>query len=240
MSPFISCSELPQLLKYYAAVVLFLRSQFLFVPSSGGAIYSFTGTSFDGHSVSATAEFLLNASADTIIVKLTNTTALTRDAGELFTGLDFTLGGLTPTMTSDTGIQRTVAGSGAFTDSATAQNLSWSLVSLGAGTFQLNFNPNARDAIIGPPSGGNYSTANGSIKGNPGHNPFAAEMAVFSLSVPSLLDSTPVAVTKYRFGTDLQPAVRTIGQEPGPVPEPWSCMIWLFGIALVIGRRCDR
>jgi hypothetical protein len=96
---------------HHPTVVFFFCLQVLFVSRAGGAIYSFIGTSFDGHSVSATAEFMLNAAADTITVKLTNTTSLTRDAGELFTGLDFTLGGLTPTMTSDTGIQRTVSGS---------------------------------------------------------------------------------------------------------------------------------
>jgi hypothetical protein len=67
----------------------------------------------------------------------------------------------------------------AFTDTGSAQNLSWSLVSLGSGSFQLNFNPND-DAIIGPPSGGNDSGALSSVKGNNGHNPFCAFAALES------------------------------------------------------------
>ena len=161
------------------AAAIFFSACFLYTPLASAVVISFIGQSSDTHPVSGTAEFPLNDAADTVTVKLTNTTTTTLDAGELFTGLDFGLGGLTPTLTSDTGIQRTVIGSGAFSDTGSAQNLSWSRVSLGGGSYQLNFNPNAEDAILGPPTAGSYSGANGSIKGNAGHNPFAAEMAVF-------------------------------------------------------------
>jgi hypothetical protein len=179
--------------------------------------------------VSGSAEFTLNAGADTVTVKLTNTTTTTLDAGELFTGLDFMLGGLTPTLTSDTGIQRTVDGGGAFTDTGAAQNLSWSLASLGGGTYQVNFNPDAKDGIIGPPTAGSYSGANGSIKGNAGHNPFAAEMATFVLSVPDLEADTPVSVKTFRYGTTLDPAI---------VPEPATAVLLMGAWAcLAAGRR---
>jgi len=187
-------------------------------------IFQFSGFSSDGHPVSGSADFTLNAGADTVTVKLTNTTTTTLDAGELFTGLDFSLGGLTPTMTSDTGIQRTVAANGTFSDTGAAQDLSWSLVSLGGGSYQLNFNPDAKDAIIGPPAMGSYSLADDSIKGNAGHTPFAAEMAVFQLNVPGLEADTPVEVNTWRFGTRLDPA------DPG-VPEPLSSILLLIGIA---------
>jgi hypothetical protein len=194
---------------------------------SSAAIINFSGFSSDGHPVSGSAEFTLNAGADTISVKLTNTTTTTLDAGELFTGLDFSLGGLTPAMTSDTGIQRTVAANGTFSDTGTAQNLSWSLVSLGGGSYQLNFTPNAKDAIIGPPTMGSYSLADGSIKDNAGHTPFAAEMALFELSVPGLEADTPVQVTTWRFGTRLDPAI----------PEPLSGHLLLMGIAAMACAR---
>ena len=204
----------------------------LCAPLASAALFSFAGTSVDTHPVSGSADFTLNAGADTVTVKLTNTTASTLDAGELFTGLDFMLGGLTPTMTSDMGIQRTVDGGGAFSDTGSAQNLSWSLVSLGGGTFQLNFNPDAKDAIIGPPTAGSYGGASGSIKGNAGHTPFAAEMAEFVLSVPNLEANTPVVAKVFRYGTGLDPADGTI------IPEPAT---WLLltgaGMALAAQRR---
>jgi MYXO-CTERM domain-containing protein len=195
------------------------------------ASYFFSGLGSDGHPISGQANFTLNAGADTILVKLTNSTATTLDAGELFTGLDFNLGGLTPTMTSDTGIQRTVDGAGALTDTGSAQNLSWSLATLGGGSFQLNFTPGADDGIIGPPTAGSYGGANGSIKGNAGHNPFAAQMAEFVLSVPNLEANTPVSVSVFRFGTTLDPANVTI------TPEPSAAALAIIGLSLAGLRR---
>ena len=202
---------------------------------------TFVGLSVDGHPVSATADF--TAVGDNVTVKLTNTTATTLDAGELFTGLEFTISGLTPTMTSDTGIQRTVANDGTFVDTGLPQNLSWSLVSPSSGTWQLNFNPNAEDSIIGPPTAGSYSGANGSIKGNAGHNPFAAEMAVFELNVPglSLIPLPSVDVTAFLFGTGLDPGVGRIVPGGGleTVPEPAAAVL-LMGAGLALAAGCWR
>jgi hypothetical protein len=215
---------------------------YLLASLSFGAPILFSGLSVDGHPVSGSAEFTLNAGADTVTVKLTNTTTLTNDAGELFTGLDFTLGGLTPSMntaTGDTGIQRSVDSAGGFTDTGSPQNLGWALVSLGSGDYQLKFNgSNAKGSIIGPPSGGNYSAATNSIKNNNGHNPFAAEMASFTLSVPNLEANTPVVAKVFRYGTGLDPATGTIVPPGGGgIPEPASLVLLLMGAAGALGRR---
>jgi PEP-CTERM motif len=203
--------------------------------SASATTLSFSGTSSDGHPVSGTADFTLGAGTATI--KLTNTTTTTLDAGELFTGLDFSLAGLTPSLTSKTGIERTVTGSGSFSDTGSAQNLTWSLVSLGSGSFQLNFNPNADDAILGPPSGGNYAGANGSIKGNAGHNPFAAEVGTFVLSVPGLTSGSSVSVKNFRYGTTLDPATGTTTGGGPDVPEPSTLVLMVLGLALTAIRR---
>ena len=58
---------------------------------------------------------------------------------------------------------------------------------------QLNFHPDAKDAILGPPAGPDYNGSNPSVRGNPGHNPFAVLSANFVLSVPGLEATTPVA-----------------------------------------------
>lgn len=195
--------------------------------SLASAAFLFNGNSADGHPVSGSAEFAVNPGADTITVTLTNTTAITHDAGELFTGVDFSLGGLAPSLVSDMAIQRTVTGDGSFVDTLTAHDLSWSLVSLGSNNFQLNFNPNAKDSIIGPPTAGSYGGTNGSIKGNPGHNPFAAEVAVFVLKVPNLETSTPVSVAAFRFGTAHSPAV----------PEPSTLTLAAMAMIVVLAWR---
>lgn len=192
------------------------------------SIYTFTGSGANlGNN--ATANFTFNAALDTLTVVLTNTTSTTLDAGDLFTGIRFGLGGLVPTLSTDSGIQRTVSGTGTYTDTPGAVNLSWSRTSLGGGLYQLDFNPDAKDALIGPPTAGTYAGANGSIKGNPGHNPFAAQTATFVFSVPGLLDTTPLTVTAFLFGTGPSVATGTIVPPPDPeptVPEPASLMVF--------------
>jgi hypothetical protein len=201
--------------------------------NSRASTISFSGSSSDGHTVSGTADF--TPAAGTVTVKLTNTTANTLDAGELLTGLDFSLGGLTPTLTSKTGIQRTVNGNGTFSDTGSAQNLSWSLVSNGGGSFQLNFNPDAKDAIIAAPSGSTYIST-GSINGNNGHNPFAALSATFVLNVPGATAATPFSVTAVRFGTTLDPATGTT-ITTNSVPESASCILLLLGLTAALRKR---
>jgi hypothetical protein len=199
---------------------------------------SFSGTGPSGDAVSATADFTLGAGTATI--KLTNTTATTHDAGDLLTGIDFSLGGLTPTLTSNkTGIELTVTGSGSFSDTGSAQTISsWSLASNGGGSFQLNFSPGPDDAIIGPPSSGNYSGANASIKGNGPHNPFIAEMGTFVLTNPNFTANTTVAVTKFYYGTDITEATGKITVGTPPSPEPSTLVLTLLaGLSLVVVRR---
>lgn len=199
------------------------------------ATIPFTGTS-GGDPVSGVADFTIDAGADTLTVKLTNTTTSTASAGQLFTGIDFNLSGLTPSLVSDMAIERTVDNAGAFVDGGGPVDISWSLVALGGDSYQLNFNPNAKHAIIGPPDGGNYASSNGSIKGNPGHNPFAAEMATFVLSVDDLEDDTPIEVEVFRYGTALLPAVPDPNTNGG-IPEPSTVVLLGLGLVGILGYR---
>lgn len=205
------------------------------VPNSAvAATFSFTGLSSDGHPVAGSANFVYDAGADTMSVTLKNSTASTLDAGELFTAIDFSLGGLVPALGSATGVQRTVDGSGAYVDTGSPQPLSWSVTSSGGGVYSLNFNPNAKDGLIGPPTAGSYSGANGSIKGNGGHNPFTAEVATFVLNVPDLEANTPLTVSVFRYGTTLNPADGTIVHMPEPGAAAMAAMA---SLALIASRR---
>jgi hypothetical protein len=197
------------------------------------ALIPFSGMSFDGDNVSGTAD--VTPGTNTLTIKLTNTTAITNDAGELLTGLDFALGGLTPTLTSATAIKRTVNENGSFSDASGAVSISWQLVSVGNGGYQINFNPNAKDAILAPPFGSvpNYSGSNASVRGNPGHNPYAAQLATFIFNVPGMTAASQVNINVFRFGTGLQAAQRI-------VPEPAAVALLMMGLALITCRRRDR
>jgi hypothetical protein len=236
---FSNCVTRKELERVFCSIIA-LIGPFLLDGTTADAA-TIVGTGPDGHPISASADF--SAAGDTLTVKLTNTTAPTLNSGGLLTGLEFRVTG-SPSLTSDTGIQRTIDDDGAFVDTGSAQDLSWSLASLGGNLWQLNFNPNAEDGIVGPPSGGNYSAANGSIKGNAGHNPFAAEMAVFELNVPGIGNAPlpSVTVTAFLFGTDLTRGVGMNGGgiDPGggpEAPEPAAWLILLIGSGALSLRR---
>jgi hypothetical protein len=198
------------------------------INSASAAIFVFAGTSTDGHPVSALAHFTFNSLTDTIAVTLKNTTPTTLDSGELFTAIDFNLGGLAPTLVSASGIQREVDAVGAYSDTGVPQALSWSVTGGGGGTYSLNFTPTAKDAIIGPPTAGSYAGANGSIQDNNGHNPFAAETADFVLDVPNLEANTPLTVSVFRFGTTMTAAPGVITHMPEPST---AVLVGLAGLA---------
>jgi hypothetical protein len=216
--------------RWLGAIVLFSGCVF-FASTASATLLSFVGTSIDGHAVSGTANITVGAGTATIV--LTNTTTTTHDAGELLTGIDLSLGGATLSLATKTGIERTVAGNGSFTDTGSAQNITWSLNSQGSGNYQLDFSPDATDAILGPPSGGDYAGANNSIDGNPGHNPFVALTATYTLTGGALTANTPITVTHFLYGTGPDPATGTIT----PSPEPSTLVLMCLGLATVAFRK---
>jgi hypothetical protein len=198
--------------------------------SARAAIIS--GQASDGHAVTATVDFM--AEGDLLTVKLSNTSTA-HDFAELLTGIEFELSGLTPTLSSVTGVIRNIDSDGTFSDGSSPQNLSWSLKALGNDLWQLNFHPNARHAIAGPPVGGTYD-ANRSVAGNPGHNPYVAEMAVAQLNVPGIGDATAprVRVTGFLFAGELSAAEgRIIATGPLEIPEPATWGLGILGATLL-------
>jgi len=202
------------------------------------AAATFYGVGPDGHEVSGTVDF--TASGDVLTIKLTNTTPTTSNVTDLLTGVEFQLNGLAPTLDSITGISRTISVDGSFTDGAAAHNLSWSFKSLGGGLWQLDSHPDARDAIVGPASIDNYAGASRSVRGNPGHNPFAAETIIAQLNVPGLQSAALPAVVVTGFGFfGFSSANSTITPGGGlEVPEPATAIAMCCMFAL--GWMCLR
>ena len=151
----------------------------------------------------------------------------------VLTGIDFSIGGAALALTSKTGIERTVAGDGTFVDTGSAQNLTWSLTSQGSGNYQLDFSPDATDAILGPPSSGSYAGANSSIKGNAGHNPFAAITPIYVVTGAGITTNSTINVTHFLYGTGPDPANGTITYSP----EPSTLVLMCLGAAIVAFRR---
>jgi hypothetical protein len=196
-----------------------------------------SGTSA-GYDVSAIADITI--SNGQLVITLQNTTPLTHDAAQLLTGVKFTLDPslvTAATLTAATATPRNVADDGTYTDGTPVDiSTTWEFGAKKS-VYQLDFNPNAEYAVLGPADGetstvaGAYSSANGSILGNSGHNPYTAKIATFTLSDPDITSITEVTSLTFIYNTGLSQDV------PGtpviviqPVPEPLSA---IFGIALL-------
>lgn len=205
---------------------------------AGLSHFSVSGTSAG---VPITSEASFNTSAGQVILTLQNTTLHTADAGQLLTGIRFSLSPnpiTTATLTSATAIPRVIADDGTYVDGLSQSILGTWESSLSAGVYQLDFNPNAEFAIVGPADGETASTAglysaNGSIHGNPGHNPFTAKSATFTLSSAQITAGTTIGSVSFIYNTGLSNVIAGTPVPPNqtvPVPEPSTIG---FGLALV-------
>ena len=211
------------------------------LPSSARATfiqYTGSGTSA-GVPVAASADF--TTSAGQVSLTLQNTTVHTADAGQLLTGIRFTLApipGSVATMTSATAIPRTIAANGSYVDGASQSILNTWESGFSGGVYQLDFNPNAEFGIVGPADGetasvaGNYALANGSIKANPGHNPFTAKSATFTLSSAGITAGTTVTGVTFIYNTGLSTFINATQGTPPPAPVPEPSTVG-FGLAVL-------
>ena len=201
------------------------------------AQFSGAGTSA-GVPVTSTASF--TTSPGQVQLTLQNTTVHTADAGQLLTGIRFSLSPnpiTTATLTAASAIPRVIAANGTYADGPSQSILGTWESGISGGVYQLDFNPNAEFGIVGPADGETASlaglyTANGSIHGNPGHNPFTAKSATFTLSSAQITAGTTITGVSFIYNTGLSYIVPgTPGTPPPPsVPEPSTAA---FGIALL-------
>lgn len=164
------------------------------------------GASVADGQVSAQANF--TAGSGFVTVTLSNTLANPVSAGQLLSGLAFTLseGETAATLGANSANIRTVEMGGTFIDFG-PNVTGWAL--------DQNFNGGLRlcvlctdlgaagpsHLLIGPPASGGYLSANGSIAGNGPHNPFTAGQATFLINVPSATVSSTVTSATFYFST---------------------------------------
>ena len=213
-----------------------------FVSFAGGAQAVFVEYDVSGTSagVPVTSQATFTTSLGHLVLTLQNTTAHTADAGQLLTGLRFTLSpnlASVATLTSASAIPRNIAADGSYSDGSAQSLLGTWESTLNAGVYQVDFNPNAEFAIVGPADGETISMAglyhaNGSIEGNPGHNPFTAKSATFVFSSPGITESTSIGNVSFIYNTALSNVIpgHEVPTPPPSVPEPSTA---LFGLALV-------
>jgi hypothetical protein len=170
-----------------------------------------------GNNVSASAT--VTTGNGTVTVVITNLIVDPTTVAQNVSDFAFTLssGQTTGSITSVSGVQRTVASNGTFTDAAytsyTQAQSGWSNTGL---HFTALGGGSPFDTILGKPNGSNvYGSAGGSIAGNGPHNPFLAGPVTFVLSVPGVnADSHITSFTERLRVTTYRAAVRPLSQLP--------------------------
>ncbi len=179
------------------------------------------GATVPDGSVNATASFTVQDGA--VLVTLSNGLADPKSAGQLLSGLSFTLtsGSTTGTLGANMANLRSVAKGGSFTDLGPAST-GWALdQNVNGGLFLCVLCTDLGAAgpkhlLIGDAAvSGKYDSANGSIAGNKPHNPFTQGQATFLINVPGVTSNDSVTGAMFFFST----------QEGVSAPSSCSSMI---------------
>ncbi len=226
-------------------LVAILAMALMAAPAMASTItFTVTGTDSAGDPIAAAAR--LTTGAGTVTVDLWNTLVGIKDAGQTISDLFFALstGQTAATLSSSSGLERTVASGGTFTDGSHVAT-GWAVSADGIG-IELDVLGTAigpAHTILGLPLAAtptDYSpNANGSIAGNGPHNPFlfgtSADPVEFVLAVAGVTAASTVTNVVFSFGTvegDNHPGTQ--------VPIPPSALLLGSGLLGLVGLGWRR
>jgi hypothetical protein len=187
------------------------------------------GSNAGGSPVNAMA--MVTTSANQITILLKNLQSNPTSVVQSVSGLQFTLstGQTSGTLVSSSGIERTVADLGVYSDGAAAAT-GWALVTVGS-SLKLDALAGAnspKHTIVGPPDSGNlYSSGNGSVTGD-SHNPFMGESASFTIAVPGVTAASTISTAIFQFNTA---GNTTVTATTVPEPAGFAAILLLQALA---------
>jgi hypothetical protein len=210
----------------------------LLAASAGAASFTFETApgavnNSDGKHVDASAVFMTSGS--TLTITLTDLLADPTAVSQLLSDLKFdvSIGNVSSaSLSSSSGMERSVAANGTFTDGATVA-AGWLLSNPSGKTLWLNDLAGGAAGpahlIIGPSGPGDvYDNANGSIADNKPHNPFLANSATFMLNIPGMSTDTIIDNVFFSFGTTTGDDVPGGGRPP-TIPDGGTTVMLLGG-----------
>lgn len=184
---------------------------------------------FTSSGPSAQATFI--TSANTLSITVNNLTADPGSVAQCLSALFFsiTTGQSSGSLTSGSGMERTIATDGTYTDGsivaagwALQTGPTWGLDVLASG------GSGPRHTLIGGPDNSNvYGSANSSITGNGPHNPFLAGPLTFNLSISGVTVDSSINNVVFQFGT-----TDGSGQFPPQEVPDGGTTVFLLGLAL--------
>ena len=183
-----------------------------------------SGATVPDGQVNAAANF--TTGQDFITVTLSNQLADPVSAGQLLSGLAFTLSGgvSSGTLGMNTANIRRVNAGGSFMDYGPGST-GWALEQNFNGGFFLCVlctdlgAAGPHDLLIGSPAAdNNYDSSNASIAGNRPHNPFTSDIATFHIDAPGVTANSTITSVTFFFSTTEGVSVAGTCSGPSPIP----------------------